>query len=172
MFIDDLAARMAHRIELVTDGHPAYLDAVATAFADGVDYAQLVKQYGSDQERGPENRYSPYKVTGVERRRVKGQPDLERITTSNVERANLTMRMSMRRFTRLTNGFSKKFQNLEAAVALHFMHYNFARPHGSLGGRTPAMAAGVSRYRWSIDEIVELLAHQESRSTRPARLAS
>jgi IS1 family transposase len=172
LFIDDLAARMAHRIELVTDGHPAYLDAVAMAFADGVDYAQLVKQYGSDQERGPENRYSPYKVTGVERRRIMGQPVLDRVSTSNVERANLTMRMSMRRFTRLTNGFSKKFENLEAAVALHFMHYNFARPHGSLGGRTPAMAAGISRYRWSIDEIVELLAHQEARSTRPTKLAS
>ena len=172
LFIDDLAERIPHRIELVTDGHPAYLEAVDMAFGELVDYAQLLKQCGSDQERGPENRYSPYKVTGVERRCVKGQPDLERITTSNVERANLTMRMSMRRFTRLTNGFSKKFENLEAAVALHFMHYNFARPHGSLGGRTPAMAAGVSRYRWSIDEIVELLAHQKSRSTRPARLAS
>jgi len=172
LFIDDLAERIPRRIELVTDGLPAYLEAVDMAFGELVDYAQLVKQYGSDQERGPENRYSPYKVTGVERRRVKGQPDLERITTSNVERANLTMRMSMRRFTRLTNGFSKKFENLEAAVALHFMHYNFARPHGSLGGRTPAMAAGISRYRWSIDEIVELLAHQEPRSTRPAKLAS
>src|SRR5207244_9217588 len=120
---------------------------------ESVDYAQLVKQYGSDQERGPENRYAPYKVTGIERRRMKGQPDMERISTSNIERANLTMRMSMRRFTRLTNGFSKKFENLEAAVALHCMHYNFARPHGALCGRTPGSAAGPSRHRRALDDV-------------------
>ena len=173
LFIDDLAARIPHRIELVTDGHAGYLDAVDMAFGELVDYAQLVKQYGGEPDRGrPEVRYSPYTVTGVERRRIKGQPNLDHVSTSNVERTNLTMRVSLHRFTRLTNGFSKKFENLEAAVALHFMHYNFARPHGSLGGRTPAMVAGVSRYRWSIDEIVELLAHQEPRSTRPASIAS
>ena len=155
MFIDDLAERIPRRIELVTDGLPAYLEAVDMAFGELVDYAQLVKQYGSDQERGPENRYSPYKVTGVERRRVKGQPDLERITTSNVERANLTMRMSMRRFTRLTNGFSKKVENHAAMVALHFMHYNFARVHKTLRV-TPAMESGLCDHVWSLEEIALL----------------
>src|SRR5439155_5788173 len=170
LFMDDLASRMAGRIQLTSDGHRAYLDAVDLAFGGEVDYGMLIKVYGNYPT--DDNRYSPPQVVAAKREVLTGNPDKAAISTYAVERANLTMRMQMRRYTRLTNGFSKKYENLCAAVALHFMHYNFARPHGSLGGRTPAMAAGVSRYRWSIDQIVELLSHQESRSTRPAKVAS
>jgi len=132
----------------------------------------LIKEYaGEVSPRITEARYSPSRVLSVDKQRVKGDPDLGAISTSNIERSNLTMRMSMRRFTRLTNGFSKKRTNLEAAVALHFMWYSFGRVHGSIG-TTPAVKAGIAPYRWMMDEIVELLAHQEPSSTRPAPRAA
>ncbi len=154
-FMRDLAGRLANPVQLTTDGHKMYLDAVWDAFGVDVDYAMLIKHYGQDSEG--EKRYSPAICTGTERRRVTGQPDVAHVSTSHVERQNLTMRMSMRRFTRLTNAFSKKLENLECAVALHFMYYNFGRKHQTLKGKTPAMAAGVADHVWSIEEIVSLL---------------
>jgi len=153
-FMDDVASRLAHRVQLTTDGLRAYLDAVDGAFGLDVDFAQLVKIYGE----GPnvEKRYSPARYVGSEKRRIVGNPDPEKVSTSHVERQNLTMRMSIRRFTRLTNAFSKKIENHEAAIALHFMHYNFARVHQTLRV-TPAMEAGVADHVWSIGEIVWLL---------------
>jgi hypothetical protein len=132
-----------------------YLDAVWNAFGIEVDYAMLVKLYEDDSDG--QKRYSPAKCTGTEKHRIIGHPDYEHISTSYAERQNLTMRMSMRRFTRLTNGFSKKLENMECAVGLHFMHYNFARPHQTLKGKTPAMEAGLSDHVWSVEEIVGLL---------------
>ncbi len=153
-FINDLARKLATRIQLTTDGWKAYLEAVEGAFGADIDYAQLVKLYGESPEA--EKRYSPAQCIGCDRKRVEGNPDPRHISTSFVERQNLTMRMSMRRFTRLTNAFSKKVENLEAAVALHFMWYNFGRVHQSLRV-TPAMEAGVSDHVWSVEEIVGLL---------------
>lgn len=156
-FIQDLKARLANRIQLTTDGHKVYLEAVEDAFGADVDYAMLVKLYG--QELESEKRYSPAQCIGAHPHVVQGNPDPALISTSFVERQNLTMRMSMRRFTRLTNAFSKKIENLEYAVALHFMYYNFARPHKTLANpypRTPAMASGMSNHIWTIEEIVEL----------------
>jgi IS1 family transposase len=156
--MDDLRSRLARRVQLTTDGNHLYLNAVEDAFGGDVDYAMLIKIYGVDPEA--EIRYSPSKCIGAEVRRVSGDPDPEYIGTSHVERQNLTMRMGMRRFTRLTNAFSRKVDNLAAAVSLHFMYYNFARPHGSLKNpypRTPAMAAGISDHVWKIEELVALL---------------
>jgi IS1 family transposase len=153
-FIDDLAGRLASRVQLTTDGHKPYLQAVEDAFGADIDYAVLIKIYGADPAN--EKRYSAAECIGSEKIIVQGQPDLARVSTSYVERQNLTMRMGMRRFTRLTNGFSKKVENLAAAVALHFMHYNFARIHKTLK-QTPAMAAGISDHVWSLEEIVGLL---------------
>ena len=113
-----------------------------------MDYAQLVKTYSAPQDRDGKRRYSPARFMSCKRVRVSGAPVEADVSTSHVERQNLTMRMGMRRFTRLTNGYSKKLDNHEAAVALHFLHYNFARPHSSLGGKTPAQAAGIALYRW------------------------
>ncbi|HVF59773.1 MAG TPA: integrase core domain-containing protein [Thermoanaerobaculia bacterium] len=155
-FMQDLAGRLVNRVQLTTDGHGMYLNAVLDSFGGAVDYAQLQKIYGG----GPTDeahRYSPAKCLGTERRRIIGDPDRRHVSTSYVERQNLTMRTSMKRFARLTNAFSKKAENLAAAVALHFMHYNFARPHQSLGGRTPAQAAGVTDRRWTAADIVGLL---------------
>lgn len=155
-FMLDLASRMDGRIQLTTDGHSAYEYAVEEAFgADGVDYAMLVKLYGVDPA-ADQTRYSPAKCTGCRPERKLGSPDGLHVSTSYVERQNLTMRMSMRRFTRLTNAFSKKVENLEHAVALHFMHYNFARIHQTLRV-TPAMEAGISDHVWGLEEIVALL---------------
>lgn len=154
-FLSDLKDRLANRVQLTTDGHKAYLHAVDPVFGTEIDYAQLQKIYGSAPE-GPQVRYSPAVCMGARRAVISGTPDHNHISTSYVERQNLTMRMSMRRFTRLTNGFSKKVENLEAAVALHYMHYNFCRIHQSLRV-TPAMEAGVSDHVWSIDEIIALL---------------
>jgi IS1 family transposase len=154
-FISDLAGRLANRVQLTTDGHKVYLDAVEHAFGDDIDYAMLVKLYGGE-DRGGEARYSPAVCTGAKKEPIVGNPDQKHISTSYVERQNLTMRMSMRRFTRLTNAFSKKVENHCAAVALHFMHYNFARIHQTLRV-TPAMAAGVTDHVWEIGEIVDLL---------------
>jgi IS1 family transposase len=154
-FMHDVASRLANRVQLTTDGHKAYLTAVQEAFGEEVDFAQLVKLYGpapDDEAR----RYSPPGFVGTEKFVIKGAPDMDHVSTSYVERQNLTMRMSMRRFTRLTNGFSKKVENLEAAVALHFMHYNFCRIHQTLR-ITPAMAAGISDHVWELSEIIALL---------------
>lgn len=152
-FITDLACRMASRIQLTSDGHKAYLEAVESAFGGDVDYAQLIKIYGAAPEG--QRRYSPPECLGTQVAQVSGDPAMQHVSTSYVERQNLTMRMSMRRFTRLTNGFSKKIKNHAHAVALHFMYYNFGRIHKSLR-ITPAMAAGVSDHVWSLEEIAAL----------------
>jgi IS1 family transposase len=158
IFLKDLASRMAGRIQLSTDGHRAYEGTVAQAFGQHVDWAQIQKHYSADTSQG--GKYSPPICVGTKRIPLKGDPDPDRISTSYVERQNLTMRMGMRRFTRLTNGFSKKVENLAHAVSLHFLYYNFARPHASLKDpypRTPAMAAGVADHVWTLEEIAALL---------------
>ena len=147
---------LKNRVQLTTDGHRAYLTAVEAAFGGDIDYAMLVKVYGEDQSKEDQRRYSQTECTGTEILHVSGNPDVKHISTSYVERQNLTMRMSMRRFTRLTNGFSKKIENLECAVALYFMHYNFARVHKTLRV-TPAMEAGIADHVWMLEEIVGLL---------------
>jgi len=155
-FIDDLAGRLAHRVQLTTDGHKVYLEAVEGAFGADVDYAMLVKLYqGDESERAAEARYSPPQCLGTRTVCIAGQPDTRHISTSFAERNNLTMRMGMRRFTRLTNAFSKKVDNHKAALALHFMHYNFARIHKTLRV-SPAMEAGISDHVWSLEEIAQL----------------
>lgn len=154
-FIGDLANRMSCRVQLTTDGHRPYLNAVENAFGADIDFAQLVKIYGTPANEGP-SRYSPGSCIGTTTNAVCGNPDPKHISTSYVERANLTMRMSMRRFTRLTNAFSKKLENHMASIALHFMYYNFARIHQSLRV-TPAMAAGVTDRPWDVEDIVSLL---------------
>ncbi len=153
-FIQDLAERLASRVQLTTDGHRAYLQAVEDAFGKDIDYAQLIKLYGNEIES--EKRYSPAQCTGAIKERIQGNPDMQHVSTSFVERQNLTMRMSMRRFTRLTNAFSKKVENLVHAVSLHFMYYNFCRIHQTLRV-TPAMEAGVTDHVWEIEEILALL---------------
>ncbi|MBI2846442.1 MAG: IS1 family transposase [Chloroflexi bacterium] len=156
-FIDDLRQRLANQVQLTTDGHKMYLEAVEGAFGAKVDYAMLVKLYGESLES--EKRYSPAECIATQKRVIQGNPDPVHISTSYVERQNLTMRMSMRRFTRLTNAFSKKLENHMYALALYFMHYNFARVHKSLANpypRTPAMVAGISDHIWTIEEIVSL----------------
>ena len=155
--MDDLRGRLANRVQLTTDGLKAYLEAVEGAFGGDVDYAMLVKLYGSlDAGKSAARRYSPAECTGIIKRRVEGNPDPATVSTSYVERNNLTMRMSIRRFTRLTNAFSKKIENHTYSVALHFMHYNFCRIHGSLRV-TPAMEAGVTDRLWDIEDIVQLV---------------
>jgi IS1 family transposase len=153
-FIHDLAERLAHRIQLTTDGHRVYLEAIESAFGSEIDYAMLVKLYGADRGES-EARYSPAECIGCRSIAVTGRPDPKHISTSFVERQNLTMRMSMRRFTRLTNGFSKKVENLGHSVAPHYMWYNFARVHKTLRV-TPAMEAGIADHVWTIEEIVRL----------------
>jgi IS1 family transposase len=153
-FINDLASRLAHRVMLTTDGFRPYLEAVEGAFGCDIDYAMLIKLYGKEQE---EIRYSPAKCLGTHSEVISGDPFPPMISTSYVERQNLTMRMSMRRFTRLTNAFSKKLENHMHAIALHYMYYNFARIHQSLRC-SPAMEAGVSKKLWSIEDIVSLIA--------------
>ena len=154
VFISDLASRLAKRVQLTTDGHKAYLNAVEDSFGADIDYAMLVKLYGRSPET--ETRYSPAECIGCRVVQITGEPEPTYISTSYAERLNLTMRMNMRRFTRLTNGFSKKIENHEAAVTLHFMHYNFARIHQTLRV-TPAMEAGVAGHVWSLEEIAALL---------------
>jgi IS1 family transposase len=154
-FMVDLASRLRDRIQLTTDGLGSYPNAVGLAFKRNIDFAQLMKTYASESRAG-QARYSPAVCTGARVRVDRGNPDPAKISTSYVERQNLTMRMGMRRFTRLTNGFSKKLDNHMAAIALHFMHYNFARTHKTLEC-TPAMAAGVADHRWSLTEIAGLL---------------
>jgi IS1 family transposase len=153
-FMQDIASRVRGRIQLTTDGHKPYLEAVEGAFGIDVDFATLHKIYGVPSEEEA-RRYSPAKCIGCDMKTVIGKPDPTHVSTSYVERQNLTMRMSMRRFTRLTNAFSKKIENHAAAVALHFIHYNFARIHKTLR-ITPAMAAGLSDHVWSFEEIAAL----------------
>jgi IS1 family transposase len=150
-FIDDLASRLATRVQLTSDGLKVYLEAVEGAFGCEIDYAMLVKTYAASQE---ETRYSPADCVSCERIRVMGGPDPRYISTSYVERQNLTMRMSMRRFTRLTNGFSKKVENHAYSVAIHYMYYNFCRIHQTLRV-TPAMEAGVTDHVWTIEEMLQ-----------------
>jgi IS1 family transposase len=154
-FIHDLKSRLVHRVQLTTDGHAAYLNAVEDAFGSEIDYAMLCKIYGTAPE-GPEVRYSPAQCMGARKTLITGRPEFEHVSTSYSERQNLTIRMSNRRFTRLTNAFSKKLENHEHSVALHFMYYNFCRIHQSLRV-TPAMEAGVADHVWSVEEIVALL---------------
>ncbi len=154
-FMQDLAGRLSERVQLTTDGHKVYLDAVDESFRGNVDYAMLVKIYGRDMAES-ETRYSPAQCIGTKSESKIGSRDPKHVSTSHAERQNLTMRMSMRRFTRLTNAFSKKVENLAAAVSLHFMHYNFVRIHQTLR-TTPAMAAGVTTRLWDISDIVQVL---------------
>ena len=154
-FMDDLRGRLAGWMQLTGDGHRAYLEAVEGAFEADVDYAQLIELYGEAPEG--EKRYSPATCIGARKRRVEGSPDPDHISTSYAERNKLTMRMSIRRFTRLTNAFLKKIENHAHSVALHFMHYNFCRRHKSLDGISPAMAAGVTDRLWDIEDIVRLV---------------
>src|SRR3954471_10554365 len=158
--MDDLKARLANRVQLTSDGHKAYLRAVEEAFGADVDYAQLVKIYGEAPDSF-KDRYSPAECIGCERHRVEGSPDPKHISTSYAERQNLTMRMHMRRFTRLTNAFSKKIENHTAAVALHTMFYNFVRVHQTLKV-SPAMAAGVTDRLWEVSDLVQMLEDWEA----------
>jgi IS1 family transposase len=161
--MQDLVGRLSGRVQLTTDGLKAYVSAVEDAFGGDVDFAQLHKIYAA-APTGPETRYSPAECIGCEKKRVVGDPDPKHVSTSYVERQNLTMRMSMRRFTRLTNGHSKKVENHAAAVAVHFAYYNFCRPHSSLGkGVTPAMAAGVESRKLEIVDLVALLPDSETK---------
>jgi IS1 family transposase len=153
-FIQDVAARLANRVQLTTDGHKPYLEAVEGAFGADVDYAMLIKHYG--EPVGALGRYSPGECIGTELRRVEGRPDIKHVSTSYSERQNLTMRMSMRRFTRLTNAFSKKAENHAHMVALYTTWYNFVRQHKTLRC-SPAMAAGLSAKLWSMEDVVALI---------------
>ena len=166
-FLSDLKGRLKNnRIQLTTDGLGAYATVADALWRNNADFAQLIKQYGGGQQDTPERKYSPAECTGIEIRVQSGDPDPAHISTSYVERANLTMRMGMRRYTRLTNAFSKKIENHAHTVSLHFMYYNFGRfhqslrvrrPNGSYTQRTPAMAAGVSTYQWSLGQLAGLL---------------
>lgn len=164
-FMVDLESRLANRIQLTTDGHLMYVPAVEKAFGyNQVDFAMLAKRYGPVREDGPGRRYSPMVCTGAVKERVMGNPDMSQVSTSIVERQNLSMRMGMRRFTRLTNAFSKKAANHAYAVSLYFMAYNFVKPHGTLTKAhqmryptTPAMAAGVTDHVWTVEEILSAM---------------
>jgi IS1 family transposase len=158
-FMQDVAGRLANRVQLTSDGHRAYLEAVEGAFGADVDYAQLIKMYGNapDAFKG---RYSPAECTGIKKVRVEGDPDKKHVSTSYVERQNLTMRMHMRRFTRLTNAFSKKFESHAHMVALYTVWYNFVRVHKTLR-MSPAMAAGVADRLWSMEDIAALIEADE-----------
>lgn len=163
-FVRDLESRLANRVQLTSDGHRPYLYAVEAAFADQVDYAMLIKIYGSDPQA--EVRYSPARCLGADKKPKIGNPDPKHISTSYAERSNLTMRMHMRRFTRLTNAFSKKVENHAAAIALHTMYYNFVRIHQTLKV-TPAMAAGVTDKLWEMEDLVAMLEQWELANFKP-----
>lgn len=154
-FINNLAPRLKQRVQLTSDGLKAYLEAVEGAFGSDIDYAQLIKLYGNENQGG-EVRYSPAECTGTRKMRVSGKPVVSRISTSHIERQNLSVRMGSRRFTRLTNGFSKKFEHHKHAVAIHFMHYNFCRIHTTLRV-TPAMEANLTDHVWSMEEVVAMI---------------
>jgi IS1 family transposase len=163
-FMDDVASRLANRVQMTTDGHKAYLEAVEGAFGADIDYAQLTKMFGASPESS-KGHYSPAECTGVKKVPVEGKPDPKHISTSYVERQNLTMRMSMRRFTRLTNGFSKKLENHCHALALYFVHYNWMCIHKSLRV-TPAMAAGLTDRVWSWEDIIAIMDAQDEPKKR------
>jgi IS1 family transposase len=163
-FMNDLAGRLANRIQLTTDGHRAYLQAVEDAFGANIDYAMLIKLYGEDSE--PEKRYSPAECIGTREIKINGHPKPASISTSHVERHNLTMRMSMRRFARLTNAFSKKLENHVAMLSLYFAYYNFCRVHQTLRV-TPAMEAGITDHVWDVKDLVALLPAIESKPRGP-----
>jgi len=158
IFIEDLSSRLKNRVQLTTDGHKAYLQAVEDAFGGDIDYAMLVKIYGNENDSTDKaaRKYSPAECTGTKVEKIYGNPKEKYISTSYAERSNLTIRMSMRRFTRLTNGFSKKVENHEAAIAMFFMYYNFCRIHQTLRV-TPAMEVGITDHVWSLEEIVKLM---------------
>jgi hypothetical protein len=160
-FMNDVADRLANKVQLTTDGLKAYLNAVESAFAGEIDYAQLIKVYGTDPGV-PAGRYSPGYVKGCETNVIAGEPEQKHVSTSYVEHQNLTMRIQMRRFTRLTNAFSKKVENHAHAIAIHYMHYNFCRVHQTLRV-TPAMEAGLSDHVWEIEELVGLLEADEAK---------
>ena len=163
-FMDDLRGRLASRVQLTTDGHKAYLEAVEGAFGADVDYAMLVKLYGEPAgKKTAERRYSPAECIGARKVAIEGEPDMKAVSTSHVERQNLTMRMGMRRFTRLTNGFSKKLENHLHMLSLYFVHYNFCRAHKSLR-MSPAMAAGVSSELRDMGWVVDLI---DARAPKP-----
>ena len=156
-FVKDIKERVANRVQLTTDGHHMYFQAVEDTFGDDIDFAMLIKYYHNTGDES--GRYSPPKCNKTKTKLIKGSPDMSKVSTSYVERQNLTMRMNMRRFTRLTNAFSKKLENHMYALALYFMHYNFVKTHKTLATpypRTPAMAAGISDHIWSFREIVNL----------------
>ena len=160
--MDDLRGRLVNRVQLTTDGYRPYLEAVEGAFGGNVDYAQLVKLYGPTGEE-EQRRYSPAHCIGARKRHIVGRPDMSDVSTSYVERHNLTMRMSMRRFTRLTNAFSKKVENHAHAVALYTFWYNWVRIHGTIKA-TPAMAAGLTDHQYTMERIVELM---DARAPKP-----
>lgn len=154
LFINDLASRLDGRVQLTSDGHKAYVTAIEGAFGGDIDYAQIIKIYGNEgATKNDARRYSPAVCTGSEKRRVTGNPDMEKVSTSYVERQNLTMRMHMRRFTRLTNGFSKKLENHMHSISLYFMYYNFCKIHKTLRV-TPAMEAGITDYVWDLEDVI------------------
>ena len=163
-FMDDVASRLANRVQMTTDGHKAYLEAVEGSFGADIDYAQLIKVYGNAPETF-KGRYSPADCTGIVKRTVEGQPEEKHISTSFVERQNLTMRMQMRRFTRLTNAFSKKLENHMHMVALYIVWYNFIRIHKTLRV-TPAMQAGLSKTVWDMEDLVRIM---DERAPKPGR---
>jgi IS1 family transposase len=163
-FVDDLGERLAGRVQITTDGLKAYIDAIDGAFGGGVDYAMLIKLFGGGgSNHNPETRYSPAECCGTKHKKISGNPDKAHVSTSYAERQNLTMRMRMRRFTRLTNGFSKKLERMEYAVAMYFMVYNYVTPHQTLtenaNGRetTPAMAARVADHVWSYEDLLAMI---------------
>lgn len=165
-FVSDLASRLSHRVQISTDGHRPYLEAIEGVFGGDVDYAMIHKVYGTAPE-AVKGRYSPAECIGIKKQRIEGDPDPKHVSTSYVERQNMTMRMSIRRFTRLTNAFSKKVENHALAVALHYMNYNFCRIHKTLRV-TPAMAAGVTDRLWSATDIAELVEAAAPKPGRPA----
>lgn len=166
-FMHDLAARLANRVQLTTDGHRAYLQAVEAAFGSNIDYAMLIKLYGGDSQ--PDTKYSPAECIGTREIKINGEPKAANISTSHVERHNLTMRMSMRRFARLTNAFSKKLENHIAMLSLYFVYYNFCRVHQTVRV-TPAMEAGIADHIWNIEDLVALLPAPELKKRGPYKM--
>jgi IS1 family transposase len=164
--MDDLRGRLANRVQLTTDGHRAYLEAVEGAFGNDIDYAMLVKLYGEAPE-SMKGRYSPAECIGARKTKISGNPDRSHVSTSYVERQNLTMRMSMRRFTRLTNAHSKKLANHHHAQALYFMYYNFARINQAVR-MSPAMAAGIEARLWEMEDIVAFIDARAAAPKRPS----